>query len=167
MVQGWVDTMMVGCTLALLKGEPRWERIHRRFIHGWSAAAMAVIGFLVAPVLLIVLPKFLSSLFGLVLKPFLLAACIGGILVYVVENSESLAGRILNASLVRHIGVMSYSLYLWQQLFTSYLLPMLPIGLFYAFAAAEFSYWVVERPSLSLRARLERKQNASPITQTT
>jgi peptidoglycan/LPS O-acetylase OafA/YrhL len=164
MVQGWVDTMMIGCALALLKGQPRWEQIHRRWLNGWTASGMAVIGFLLMPALLLLLPHLLSSLVGLGIKPTVLAVCIGGILVYLVEHPESFVGRILNNPIVRHIGVLSYSLYLWQQLFMSEELPMLPYGFLFALAAAEFSYWVVERPSLNLRARLERRYARTQLT---
>jgi hypothetical protein len=34
-------------------------------------------------------------------------------------------------------------------------LALLPYGYIYALSAAELSFWLVEKPSLSLRARLE------------
>jgi peptidoglycan/LPS O-acetylase OafA/YrhL len=68
-----------------------------------------------------------------------------------------LAGKILNNRVIRHLGVLSYSIYLWQALFTSRTTPMLPYGLVYTLAAAEMSYWLVERPALSLRTRLESR----------
>ena len=155
MVQGWVDTMMIGCMLALVKGRPEWEQIHRRILKPWTVAVLTFIGFFLLPALLIWLPKKVSSVFDLALKPTLLALCIGGILVYLIENPSGVVGRIKNNPVVRHIGVLSYSLYLWQQLFMSEKLNLLPYGYLYVFVAAEFSYWVVERPSLRLRGVLE------------
>ena len=157
MVQGWVDTMMIGCMLALVKGRPEWEQIHRRILKPWTVAVLTFIGFFLLPALLIWLPKKVSSVFDLALKPTLLALCIGGILVYLIENPSGVVGRILNNPVVRHIGVLSYSLYLWQQLFMSEKLNLLPYGYLYVFVAAEFSYWVVERPSLRLRGVLEQR----------
>jgi peptidoglycan/LPS O-acetylase OafA/YrhL len=156
MVQGWVDTMMVGCLLALLKREPKWERRRRRYLNAWTASAMAITGFFVVPWVALVLPRNLSAPFGLV-ENTLTALCIGGVLVYVVENTDSLAAKILNNRVIRHVGVLSYSIYLWQALFTWESLPMLPYGLVYTLAAAEISYWLVERPALSLRTRLESR----------
>jgi len=156
MVQGWIDTMMVGCLLALLKREPKWERRRRRYLNAWTASAMAIAGFFIVPWVGMVLPRKLSGPFGLV-ENTLTALCIGGVLVYVVENSDSLAGKILNNRVIRHLGVLSYSIYLWQALFTSRTTPMLPYGLVYTLAAAEMSYWLVERPALSLRTRLESR----------
>jgi peptidoglycan/LPS O-acetylase OafA/YrhL len=157
MVHGWLDTMMIGCILAMLNGQQLWEKLRRRYLTAWSAAAMAVLGFLVVPALLLVLPKALSSALDLAARPTMMAICIGGVMVYLIESPECFVGRVLNHPVVRHVGVLSYSLYLWQQLFMSNEFPMLPYGFFFAFGAAELSYWIVERPSLRLRSRLERR----------
>jgi len=155
MIQGWIDTMMVGCMLALLKGRDRWDRWRLRYLNPWTAGAMVLLGFVLMPAALLVLPKELSSFLSLAVKPTVLAFCIGGILIYLIESPGGWAGRILNQAVVRHIGIVSYSLYLWQQLFTSDKIPVLPLGFLFAFAAAEFSFWLVEKPSLRLRAKLE------------
>jgi peptidoglycan/LPS O-acetylase OafA/YrhL len=57
---------------------------------------------------------------------------------------------------LRHLGVISYSLYLWQQMFTGVnSVRFFPWSLPAILACAELSYWLVERPSLRLRERLE------------
>jgi peptidoglycan/LPS O-acetylase OafA/YrhL len=145
MVQGWVDTMMIGCVLALLKGRTKWESLHRYWLNGWTAAALGIVGLFLMPALLQILPRPLSGFIGLVVKPGVSAACIGAVMIYLVENPETFAGRILNSPIVRHIGVMSY------------------YGYLFALAAAEFSYFAVERPSLKLRAWLERRNMRSQI----
>ncbi len=156
MVQGWIDTIMVGCLLALLRRHPAWEVGCRRHLTGWTAASMAATAFFVTPWIADALPKKMAGLFGLLISPSLKALCIGGVLIYLVENKNCLLGGFLNSRVVRHIGVISYSLYLWQQVFTSPEFPVLPYGYLYALGAAEFSYWLVERPALKLRGRLER-----------
>jgi peptidoglycan/LPS O-acetylase OafA/YrhL len=155
MIYGWVDTIMVGCLLALLQNQPRWEAWHRRYINGWTAAVMVVTAFLFSPWFPTILPRKPSGVFTLAIGPTITALCIGGILVYVVENTDTIAAKILNNKVIRHVGVISYSLYLWQEIFTARQLPLLPWGFVYAFAVAELSFWVVERPALKLRARLE------------
>ncbi|MGA8103795.1 MAG: acyltransferase [Candidatus Acidiferrales bacterium] len=155
MIHGWADTIMVGCLLALLKGRPRWEAWHRLYIHGWTATLMAITAFLFNPWFATILPRKPAGVFVLAISPTITALCIGGIMIYVVENTDTIAAKILNNRVIRHIGVVSYSLYLWQEIFTARQLPLLPWGFLYAFAVAELSYWVVERPSLRLRSRLE------------
>ncbi len=68
-------------------------------------------------------------------------------------------GRLLNAAPVAYIGTLSYSLYLWQQLFlnpqSTALYCRFPLNLGLAIAAGVASYYLVERPMLRLRERWE------------
>jgi peptidoglycan/LPS O-acetylase OafA/YrhL len=71
-------------------------------------------------------------------------------------------GRILNSSVLRQVGVMSYSIYLWQQIFLNpeqrAVWTRLPGNLVLAFLCASFSYFVVERPVLMWSRRSERPE---------
>jgi peptidoglycan/LPS O-acetylase OafA/YrhL len=72
--------------------------------------------------------------------------------------------RILNWRLVSHLGVLSYSIYIWQQLFCSkpesfglekaWWLSF-PYWIVPAFFTAIVSYYVLERPILSLRHKFK------------
>ncbi len=84
---------------------------------------------------------------------------IGIILVCVVHRTDGWLSWILNTPTLVAVGVLSYSLYLWQQCFTGLddvangwrtVINLVLIG-----AAAALSYWFVERPSLRLKARWE------------
>jgi peptidoglycan/LPS O-acetylase OafA/YrhL len=67
-------------------------------------------------------------------------------------------GRLLNARPLRFIGVLSYSLYLWQQVFlnrnSEAWISSFPVNLLLAAIAALGSYFVVERPFLRLKDHL-------------
>lgn len=69
---------------------------------------------------------------------------------------NSRIGSVLNSRLIAFIGVLSYSLYLWQQPFLrpGHALP-LPVTVGLIAVAAVSSYYLVERPMLRLRQRLE------------
>jgi peptidoglycan/LPS O-acetylase OafA/YrhL len=164
MIQGWIDALMIGCVLALLKGNPSWERWHRRYLDAWTAAAIA---FVVTPYIYSRLEGRIAGAYGLIVFYSLQPLCIGAVLLYVVENSRSLAGRILNNPLLRHIGIVSYSLYLWQQLFTAPQMHLFPWGLLYLFIVAEGSYWLIEQPALRLRSTMERRFRGLPRLSTT
>ncbi len=67
---------------------------------------------------------------------------------------------ILNGRAIRTVGVLSYSLYIWQQLFCMSL-PS-PWWILAAFCAAAVSYNFVEKPFLKLRARFRPRQSGLP-----
>lgn len=89
------------------------------------------------------------------------AANIGIVLLiqHVVRHPEGWASRVLNTRPFVAVGVLSYSLYLWQEPFL-YFLPRttwatsFPQNIVLAFAAALASYFIVERPMLRLKDRL-------------
>ena len=63
--------------------------------------------------------------------------------------------RILEWKPLRWIGVLSYSLYVWQQLFLMWRpvpqlawMTHLPVNIVFVFAFGCASYWLVERPAL-------------------
>jgi peptidoglycan/LPS O-acetylase OafA/YrhL len=77
----------------------------------------------------------------------------------VILSADSRVGRLLNARAVVAAGVLSYSLYLWQQPFLNRLSQappcQFPLNLILTFAAALASFTLVERPFLALRKRWE------------
>ncbi|MEO7458037.1 MAG: acyltransferase [Gemmatimonadaceae bacterium] len=85
----------------------------------------------------------------------------------VVRLPEGRFGKVLNARPVVWIGVLSYSIYLWQQLFLNRdgaaQWNAFPLNVILAFAAAIASYYLVEKPALRQRKRFQRiKAPASP-----
>lgn len=77
-----------------------------------------------------------------------------------VTYHTGIIGGILNSRPFAGIGVISYSLYLWQQMFFNRQSPSamasFPANLALVSAAALMSYFVIEKPSLRLRQRFER-----------
>jgi peptidoglycan/LPS O-acetylase OafA/YrhL len=83
---------------------------------------------------------------------------------------EGAGYRLLNMRLLREIGVLSYSLYIWQQLFIAPsgtygaadpILTLFPYNLAATFLAAWLSYRFFEMPLLSLRERLRGPPHAT------
>jgi peptidoglycan/LPS O-acetylase OafA/YrhL len=155
MLQQWTDALMIGCLFAMIRSNPDWKRWKARYLNGWVALGLAILGLLGIPWISEVLPHAIGRGFGISLGMSISALSIGGMLIFVVDHPESIGGRILNFAPIRHIGVISYSLYLWQQIFMSWNTQLLPWGFLYAFLAAEASFWLVEKPSMRLRSRLE------------
>jgi peptidoglycan/LPS O-acetylase OafA/YrhL len=152
-----LDTIMFGCVVALLWKEIRSSRWVEKLLHPALVAFAVFYIAVVSPVLTVQVGGAYDWPVGYTLRALLVAV----VLVYCVTKPESPAGRVLNVVPVRHIGEISYSLYLWQQIFTGlHRIPM-PLNLLLAFACAELSYRVVERPSMKLRDRVAAKLNLS------
>jgi peptidoglycan/LPS O-acetylase OafA/YrhL len=93
-------------------------------------------------------------LVGQTLRNVGIALCID----WSMRNAESLVGRFLNWAPMIWVGALSYSLYLWQQIFlnrhSASFFCAFPINVMLAFAAAILSYYLIERPCLRARVRL-------------
>ena len=63
---------------------------------------------------------------------------------------------LLNTKLFNYIGLLSYSLYLWQQLFTyksDMFINKAPFNILFLILAALFSYYIIEKPFLKLKEK--------------
>ncbi len=78
------------------------------------------------------------------------------ILLYAVFRHESLFGKFLNLGPLRHFGVISYGLYLWQQLFTGEHTVLFPLNIVFIVVCAELSFVLVEKPLFRFRDRVEK-----------
>jgi len=85
---------------------------------------------------------------------------------YFVRTPAGAVGRVLNRAPLRRVGVLSYSLYLWQQPFldarSEAWWTTFPVSLVLVACCALASYRLVEVPALALRRRLERRQRVTP-----
>ena len=146
------DSLATGCLLAAARGwlgERTWyTRIAR------PATAVAVTGLVIATVVLDNHPT-LAFLGGWSFQnlgiAFLIDVCL--------RDARGGLGWVLSTAPATAIGRMSYSIYLWQQLFldrqSTSLMSRFPFNLVAVAAAAAFSYRAIELASLSLRHRLE------------
>lgn len=108
-----LDGLMMGCILAILQGEQWFAQAWKRVEH--PALAISSLVFLCG-----VSPALSHRFAGYYRMPAgysLDNAAICYLLFYFVRNPLSVGGRILNWRPLVHIGILSYSLYLWQQLF--------------------------------------------------
>jgi peptidoglycan/LPS O-acetylase OafA/YrhL len=161
------DSLMFGCLIALLQGTPTFEHFYALATKIWWI-----------PPTVIVLSDCLGARFQNYWEfPIGLTVCgiaISVFLLWCVRNPSSAVGRVLNSRPIAHIGVLSYSIYIWQTLFLNYdnkslfgpslkLLYTFPFSWFAIFIIAEFSYNIVERPSLRLRNYLIKNFNLYAI----
>jgi len=149
------DALASGCALALFR-ESLWrigayqEAIESRWPWYWAITALALMtGFT---------PYWVRDLIGIPL----LNVSIVVLLDKYMRYPKLGFGRFLNARPVIWVGVLSYSIYLWQELFVWAYIPALAkiAGIL---ATASASYYLIERPFLGLRARLRAKPIAPAI----
>jgi peptidoglycan/LPS O-acetylase OafA/YrhL len=96
------------------------------------------------------------------------------LLLITIADPRGFVSRVLETRAFKWVGLLSYSLYLWQQLF----LPMragqkilgsalgLILNVALTFAAAAFSYYLVERASIRIGRKLTRPRKTGENTHT-
>jgi peptidoglycan/LPS O-acetylase OafA/YrhL len=152
-----IDTIMFGCLLALLGQSSRLNmKLDRCANHSTFALACFFLCFL-DPLLDLRFHGRYDLTVGMTLE----GICICLITLYVIRRPKGFPGRILNLPALRHVGIISYGLYLWQNIFTGESSQFFPFNLGAIFVCAEVSYWVVERPSLRLRDRQQKEKTCS------
>ncbi len=154
------DFLMFGCLVALLQGTSRFEAVYRAATRIWwlPLAVMAVCS---------VLGARYENYFNLPVGYTLNGAAIAVFLLWCTRNPHTAIGRGLNWRPVARVGVLSYSIYLWQTLFLHHRnvpvfghlawLTIPPVSWLGFFLMAMFSYEVIEQPSLSLRGALIKR----------
>jgi peptidoglycan/LPS O-acetylase OafA/YrhL len=98
----------------------------------------------------------------LIADPFLCCLAVGATLC----EPHSLFGRLLEMPIMRWIGKLSYSLYIWQQLFTGFawicrpfgFLNQFPVNIVSIFAISCLSYYLLERPMIRVGHALTNRQ---------
>jgi peptidoglycan/LPS O-acetylase OafA/YrhL len=146
------DILAFGCLLAIYA-----DRIPKIKTVG---AALMTLPVVLVPIYVGLLRFHITPVLLFVLWP-LMHACIAGLLLHVVRRPYGF----LNLTPVVWLGRISYSLYLWQQLFVFGTRPRPLYFMFLAIGLACGSYYFVEQPVLRLRdnrSRQEREEVLAP-----
>jgi peptidoglycan/LPS O-acetylase OafA/YrhL len=157
--QGRADALMFGCLLAMLCGTAAFEKVYVKVASLWCIFPLILIG--VSSALEVRFGNYWDFPIGYTLN----GVCISIFLLWCVRNPGTRIGRLLNWKPVTHIGVLSYSIYIWQQLFLNphnvsvfgtFFIAKVPLSFLSIFLAASGSYYLIERPALRLREHAER-----------
>ena len=154
------DFIMFGCLVALLQGTTRFEAWYRRATRLWWIAPGVM-------VVCSILSTRFENRFDFTVGYTINGAAVAVFLLWCTRNEGSAVGRVLNAGPVAWVGVLSYSIYLWQtvwlhsgneQVFAwAPRLGKFPLNWVGILACAAASYYFVEQPSLTMRAELIRR----------
>lgn len=150
-----IDTLAIGCLLAL-----QYQYLHSR---EWYLKILDSKLMIFAPLLAIVAsaqiehPKLYLG-FSFTVCNVLIALCIDWAVTNYQNNS---IGKFLNSSPMVWVGMLSYSIYLWQQPFFNYDEPawftQFPFNFIGIAVCSVFSYYLIEKFSLQLRQKWETK----------
>ena len=154
------DALATGCLLAIVLPTVA----HAAWWHRLVRSRLLI--FLPAAIVIANLQGNHPKVFWLVCIPFMNVA-IALLIARYVQCSDLPAGRVLNSKPFVAVGVASYSLYLWQQLFLiqsrspQSLMQTFPANLIMAIAASAISYNLIERPFLHLKTLFQARREAA------
>lgn len=149
MLHTGVDAMLIGCYIALKK-----EKIYS--IMDSSKYTSTICSILIF-ILLFAIPPIANNYGGYWNATYgrTIEAILAGILMLSVINIKDFwLSKILRTRIFLFIGTISFSLYLWQQIFLGINLPFafkFPFNILQAIAAASLSYWLIEMPFLRIK----------------
>jgi peptidoglycan/LPS O-acetylase OafA/YrhL len=150
----YMDALAMGCAMSML--EPRIAHYDHIFRSRW---------FLLVPVATVLLPlaQLMNSRFYQVAGLSTLHLGIALSLRHLIVRSYT----ILNCKPVAWFGGITYSLYLWQQLFlnrgSSAPWTAFPLNLLLALACGTTSYYLIEKPFLRLREKRAPRRKPQPM----
>lgn len=156
-----VDAILIGCYARL-----KQEKIKALFDSSSKTPALLTAGalvlFLVIPPIAIRFGGYWAFTYGRTIE----AAMAAILVVALVHLKDFWLSRVLRTRAFVFIGTISFSLYLWQQLFlfnigTPFALAF-PLNIIQSLAAACLNYWLIEKPFLLIK---ERRSKRVPTTQ--
>lgn len=144
------DALATGCLLALLRVKLDRNAIYLRLMSSPLIILLPIV--IYACNFYRQYPSFMYTVGETIMN-----ICIALLIDWSIRNPDGRVGKVLNARFAGFIGVMSYSLYLWQQPFlnreSDAWATAFPINIILAVAFAFASYRLVESPLLGLRAK--------------
>jgi len=153
----FADSLMIGSVLGIILHRCPDLSLHNLFKNRWLRW-----GCVLAVIVIAVLESDLSKWSRIVLlfgRP-IISACVSFLIVSVIAVKDDRCFRFLNHPIMVYIGVLSYSIYIWQELFlfsqdgrfSFFPFPMV-VNVFLTFVAAVISYHLWERYFLECKKR--------------
>jgi len=147
----WSDALATGCLLAILREDLGANRHYARLLASrW---------FFLVPVVALVANYVPFTKVSWLVSETVMNLSIAASADWAMRNADTAVGRFLNLPAISFTGVLSYSLYLWQQVFLNResVSPYcaFPLNIILVVAMALVSYLLVEAPFLRFRTVIE------------
>lgn len=160
------DSIMLGCMVALLEKSKYWDKLFKFLTDNKVVLLSVLYIFILDPMLH---QQFKGS-YELVVGISLTNIGIVSLIIWSI-NKQSLWHSFLNIRAVATVGVLSYSIYIWQQLFmfvqvkwmylnigdTKFYLNKFPQNIILVIIVSCISYYLYEKQFLKLKDRLSKK----------
>ncbi len=158
------NVLLFGCLLAI-DFIRRPELVRRLILPTWAMTGLILFTFFVIPFLESIFPFLLFHRFWGAINPTVESVLITLILANVLLRPKTWYARLLKTRGLIFLGTISYSIYLWQQLFcfsfNTTFTGRFPINLFFALGMGFLSHRFIERPFL--RAEKKSYSQAHPL----
>ena len=156
-----IDALMMGCFAAYLLDSPAWRERIQKIPAGPVLLASSIFVLAVVPYALgCFSPHSLARNVVILVMPTLSAIAIASAILTLVAGKAGIVHTLFNLPAVAHIGKLSYSLYIWQQLFLSPGSVVSPLSLAWRvlaiYGVSLCSFNLVEMPFLKLRKKFRR-----------
>ncbi len=157
-----IDGLLIGClaSMALF-----WRLLSSDFLRSVAFRRIFLASFLVAVGVFITFAYNDRALYYGFISLFSLSVAVS--ILWLISNDGTLIHRLLENRTMRWIGKISYGLYLWHyffytviknQKYVESMSAQVAIALALSFAAASVSYYLVERPILSLKDSFQKRK---------
>ena len=152
-----------GCLFSLLA-------FKKVFDHKWIASTK-VVGNIIA-IFLIVFLKYDPYIYWathVVYVNLFISVLIGYVIISNIAPAHDFIFKILNAKLLSSIGILSYSIYIWQEIFTSQdmrlpkYMVVFPYNLFFIIVVPLLSYFFYEKYFLKLKSKFSKLKKSEKI----
>ena len=157
-----IDTILVGCFLAA-----REDTLADRFGVALRRPAYLTAAVVVTLLVLNLVQAHLGGLYIATYGATFGAAVIAFMMLAIIQQPDHGFTRFLCHPAIMYGGTISYSIYLWQQLFTNHTMPTglrFPLNIAASVGMAAISYHFVEQPFLRLKDRTsKRREIPNPI----
>jgi len=149
------DSILIGCLGALIEKTDKLKSVFVHYLNNkWLIGVTLIFLFVVSPILSVSYGGSYHLPFGISLDNIFIL-----ILLFWIMYVPTLFSKFLDHKVMVHIGMLSYSLYVWQQIFLTdihkYWFNAFPQNLIIVFLVGFFSYYVIEKPILGLKRKLK------------
>jgi peptidoglycan/LPS O-acetylase OafA/YrhL len=144
-----IDSIMVGCYMAIVTQNPAYCQ----YIHKFKESLIVIL--LIWPLIISPILDFYIRGYSISIGLTIDALILGFMIAWLHNNPLSYINQFLSNIVLVYIGKLSYSLYLWQQLFLTPLNTtvsgIFPYNIGFSFLVALISYYLIEKPFLRLK----------------